>query len=218
METGLRYLNNMEQSDILIQDPNEKKARVKAVISTLIEVVSDILTSPFEPEFRKLPKNAKNVKDKIMAHPNAVNFLKLAGFKFDEPGKNIVMIAYSKEELEECLYSLKLFAACLGRQVKDPLAFDPFKAGLITTSGVASVPSDAEKTGYNKISSAQQEIASIRQQREAELEDTVEDREIQIYNQKASVASQSMNTNQFLAMMEKRQEAEAASKARAVTD
>ena len=97
-----------------------------------------------------------------MAHPNAVNFLKLAGFKFSEPGEHIVMVAYSKEELEECLDSLKLFVERLGGQVKDPLAFDPFKAGLITTSGVASVPSDAEKTGYNKISSAQQEIESIK--------------------------------------------------------
>ena len=40
------------------------------------------------------------------------------------------------------------------------------------------------------------------------------DREIQIYNQKASVASSAMNVNQFLAMLEKRQ-AEAADAATA---
>jgi len=127
----------------MITDPIEKKARVKAVVSTLFKVVSNILTSPFEPKFRKIPRNANTVKDKILAYPNAVNFLKLAGFKFDEPGEHIQMIAYSKEELEECLTSLKLFVERLGGQVKDPLAFDPFKAGVTSTTGEMAVPDNA---------------------------------------------------------------------------
>ena len=61
------------------------------------------MQSPFEPKYRKLPKHSNTVKNKILCNPNAVNFLKLAGFKFDEPGDHIQMVAYSKEELEACL-------------------------------------------------------------------------------------------------------------------
>lgn len=207
----MRYLDNIESSDVLITDPAEKKAKLKAVTTTLFKVVSNILTSPFEPKFRKLPRNSNTVREKILAYPNAVNFLKLTGFKFDEPGEHISMAAYSKEELEECLLALKIFVERLGGAIKDPLAFDPFKAGVTSTTGQAAVPHNASSSGHNKITSQQQEIEAIRRQREDELEDSVPDREIQIYNQKANVQNATMNTNQFLAMMEKRQ-AEAAAK------
>lgn len=58
---AMRYLDNMQESDILITDPVEKKAKVKAVTTTLFKVVSNILTSPFEPKFRKLPRNSSTV-------------------------------------------------------------------------------------------------------------------------------------------------------------
>lgn len=80
-----------------------------------------------------------------------MNFLKLIGFKFDEPGEHIVMVAYSKEELEECLLALKIFVERLGGAIKDPLAFDPFKAGVTSTSGQAAVPIHATKAGHDKI-------------------------------------------------------------------
>jgi hypothetical protein len=54
-------------------------------------VISNILTSPFEPKFRKLPRNAASVKEKILANPGAVNFLKIAGFNFNEPGDYVVI-------------------------------------------------------------------------------------------------------------------------------
>ena len=114
MERATRYLNNMEESDVIIQDPVEKKARVKAIVSTLFKIISNVLTSPFEPKFRKLPKNSNTVRDKIMAYPNAVNFLQIVGFKFDEPGDHIVLNAYSKQELEDCLDALKIFVERLG--------------------------------------------------------------------------------------------------------
>jgi len=53
------------------------------------------------------------------------------------------MVAYSKEELEECLMALKLFVEKLGGAIKDPLAFDPFKAGVTSTTGQAAVPHNA---------------------------------------------------------------------------
>ena len=53
------------------------------MVTTLFKIISNILMQPFEPKFRKLPKGSQSVKDKILANPNAMNFLKLAGFKFD---------------------------------------------------------------------------------------------------------------------------------------
>ena len=92
------------------------------------------------------------------------------------------------------------------------MAFNPFKAGVTSTTGTAAVPSNATASGHHKITSQQSEIDAIEAAREAQLEEHIEDREIQVYNQKANVANASMNTNQFLAMMEKRQ-AEAKQKA-----
>lgn len=159
IEKALRYLDNMADSDIMITDPVEKKTKIRAVTSTLFKVISNILQSPFEPKFRKMPRNSNTVRDKIMAHPNAVNFLKLGGFKFDEPGEHIVLVAYSKEELEDCLSALKIFVERLGGAIKDPLAFDPFKAGVTSTTGQAAVPHDATRSGHDKISRQQSQIA-----------------------------------------------------------
>ena len=181
--------------------------------TTLFKVVSNILTSPFEPKYRKLPRNSNSVQEKILAFPNACNFLKVAGFKFDEPGEHISMAAYSKEELEECLLALKIFVEKLGGAVKDPLGFNPFQASVSSTTGQAAVPKNATSSGGNKISNTQSQIKNILKQREDELETFVEDREIQIYNQKASVQTASMNTNQFLARLEQRQAEDAARKA-----
>ena len=38
-----------------------------------------------EPKYRKLPKNKPLAQEKILPFPNAVAFLKLAGFNFDSP-------------------------------------------------------------------------------------------------------------------------------------
>lgn len=46
----------------------------------------------------------------------------------------------------------------------------------------------------------------ILKEREDTLEGRIEDREIQVYNQKANTQNSNMSQNQFLAMMEKRQE------------
>ena len=36
-----------------------------------------------EPKFRKIPKKSQSAQGKILPYPNAVAFLKLAGFSFD---------------------------------------------------------------------------------------------------------------------------------------
>ena len=58
-----------------------------------------------------------------------------------------------------------------------------------------AVPSGATQSGNSKIVDVQNQIEAIQAEREAAMEDHVEDREIKIYNQKANVASQAMNTN-----------------------
>lgn len=171
----------------------------------MFKVISNILSSPFEPKFRKLPRKADSVKEKILANPSAINFLKIAGFNFNEPGDYIVIQAYSKEELEACLLALKIYVERLGGAVHDPLAFNPYKAGVTSTTGQAAIPKGAAESAITKIVATQSQINAILQEREATLEENVQDREIQVYNQKANVQSQTMNTNQFLAMMEKRQ-------------
>lgn len=113
-------LDTLQDSDIKVEDPTEKRAKIKAVVSTLFKVISNILDSPFEPKFRRLPKNAGSVREKILANPSAVNFLKIAGFKFDEPGDHIIIVAYEKEELESCLLALKMFVERLGGAIHDP--------------------------------------------------------------------------------------------------
>lgn len=89
-----------------------------------------------------------------------------------------MIVAYSKEELEECLLSLKMFVERLGGEVSDPLAFNPFKAGVSSTTGQVAVPKDASTSGITKIKTTQEEIDAIQKEREDALEDRVEDREI----------------------------------------
>lgn len=133
-------LDNLAENDIVEADPIAKKAKVKGVVQVLFRVISNILTSPMEPKFRKLPKESKMVKEKIMANPNAVKFLKMAGFDFEGPGTHYSLVAYSKDELEACLLALKIFVERLGGEINDPLAFNPFKAGVSSTTGQVAAP------------------------------------------------------------------------------
>jgi len=64
-----------------------------------------------------------------------------------------VIQSYSKEELESCLTALKLFVERLGGAVHDPLAFNPFKAGVSSTTGQAALPRNATESGHTKITS-----------------------------------------------------------------
>ena len=82
-EKAMICLDNLQENDIRMSDPAENKAAIKGVVTTLFKVISNILTSPFEPKFRRMPRHAKSVQEKILANPSAVNFLKIAGFKFD---------------------------------------------------------------------------------------------------------------------------------------
>lgn len=61
-EKAMICLDTLQTSDIRESDPVEQKAKVKAVVSTLFKIISNILTSPFEPKFRKLPRGANSVQ------------------------------------------------------------------------------------------------------------------------------------------------------------
>jgi len=49
--------------------------------------------------------------------------------------------------------ALKQFVERLGGAIHDPLAFNPFKAGVSSTTGQVAVPKDATQSGHTKITS-----------------------------------------------------------------
>ena len=73
IETALRYLENLEQSDVMIQDPAEKKAKLRVVTSTLFKILANIISSPMEPKFRKLPRNSNTSNKLVQQHKRTIS-------------------------------------------------------------------------------------------------------------------------------------------------
>lgn len=44
---------------------------MRATVETLHKIITNILTSPMEPKFRKLPKTSKSLQDKILKYNSA---------------------------------------------------------------------------------------------------------------------------------------------------
>ena len=88
-----------------------------------------------EPKFRKLPKGSESVKSKILQNSHAVAFLKIADFKFDTNPQYIEYNEMDKDRLEDCKKALLAFVGKMGGSVHDPNAFDPFRAGISSTTG-----------------------------------------------------------------------------------
>ena len=47
--------------------------------------------------------------------------------------------------------ALKIYVKRLGGAVHDPLAFNPSKAGVTSTTDIAAIPKGASESGLNKI-------------------------------------------------------------------
>ena len=77
-DQAFMHLNNIKFYDIA--EGPEAQAQLQACIDTLHKIINNIITSPSDPKFRKLPANKQAIKTKILAYPNAVEFLKIAGF------------------------------------------------------------------------------------------------------------------------------------------
>ena len=137
--------------------------------------------------------------------------MKLAGFEFTADPDYITMGAYTKQDLEACKKALMSYVERMGGQVDDPNKFNPFEAGVTSTTGQSAIPGgaqDLKKVAADKITGTKQQIEEIKAKREAELEDHVEDREVQIYHQRAQAANTTMksasNKDEILAAVERR--------------
>lgn len=74
------YLNNIKFYDIA--ESPEAQTLLRVCIDTLFKVINNVIQFPSEPKYRKLPKKKEGIRTKILAYPNAVEFLKIAGFSF----------------------------------------------------------------------------------------------------------------------------------------
>ena len=92
-----------------------------------------------EPKYRKLPKKSTSVQSKILPYPNAVAFLKLAGFSFAGP-EHIECSNYNPELLNQCADAIQDFIKQLGAQVENPNKFDPYAASVSSTTGNPALP------------------------------------------------------------------------------
>lgn len=53
---------------------------LRGVVDTLFKILTNIAASPMEPKFRRLGKQSKAVKEKILAYSAATQFLLASGF------------------------------------------------------------------------------------------------------------------------------------------
>ena len=79
-DQGLTYLTNIKICDI--GDDPDAQAKLQACVNTLYKIISNIIAEPNEIKFRKLSRSNENLRTKVLAYPNAIEFLKLAGFQF----------------------------------------------------------------------------------------------------------------------------------------
>ena len=103
-----------------------------------------------EPKYRKLPKKSDSVKIKILSNSHAVAFLKVADFKFESNPDYIEYTEMDKDRLEDCKRALITFVGKMGGSVQDPNAFNPFQAGISSTTGQTALPNNADKSGLAK--------------------------------------------------------------------
>lgn len=79
--------------------------------------------------------------------------MKLAGFEFTADPDYITMGAYTKQDLEACKRALMTYVERMGGQVDDPNKFNPFEAGVTSTTGQSALPGaqDLKKVAADKI-------------------------------------------------------------------
>ena len=75
-------------------------------INTLFKIITNILKSPGEEKFRKLKK--EKIQTKILAYPNAIQFLKIAGFTF-QSDEYIECTHNDEDILNECKTAIENF-------------------------------------------------------------------------------------------------------------
>jgi len=203
-DKALVCLNNIMTNDI--PKGPDAPAQLRGLIELLFKVLNKILQAPMEPSYRKLAKSKSLVQNKIMPFPNALAFLRVAGF--DNGEEYIECKDYKPDSLRECNAAISEFIQRLGGEVKKESHFNPFESSVSSTVGHPALPgsTDSNKT---KFMDQRDKIAKIQKDREATLETKVEDREISVFN---SNHLQGKNINKYLSELDAKQDQEARAK------
>lgn len=85
----------------------------QASVKTLHKVIENIAVNPTEEKYQVLPKTNKGVQEKILAHPEAVNFLQLVGFDFAD-ATQAKLNAPNQDKLGVALDAIRVHVTELG--------------------------------------------------------------------------------------------------------
>ena len=110
------------------KEPADAQAKLKAIVTTLHKVISNIETNPMEPKYRRLPLHAESVKNKILAYKNTFKFMQISGFILSQT--HLELKHFDPVTLQAMTGALNQFVASLGGRVNDPNAFNPYQASV----------------------------------------------------------------------------------------
>ena len=94
----------------------------KSVVQTLFKILDNIVFKFDDPKVRTLQKKNNTVQNKILAYPEACQFMQVAGFDFS--GETITLSIVDKPRIEEGLDAINMHVTDLGGSIKSS-NFDP---------------------------------------------------------------------------------------------
>lgn len=130
----------------------EVQAKLRQTVQTLFKILTNIQGAPLEQKFRRLPKKNEKIQQQVTSLPSAVDFLRLAGFNFESNPESVEFLGWSAEQedkLNISVQNLVTLVDSIGGVVEDPNKFDPFKAGVSSTTGYR--PQIGEAQSVNKV-------------------------------------------------------------------
>lgn len=117
-------------------------------VTTLFKVITNIQNNPMEPKFRKLSKTSKALNEKILQFQAARQFIMAAGFR-EEPDA-YTLSGFNTEQLEEASKAINSFLQTLGASVDSNSSFNPYQAGISSTTGMRPVQVMAQEAAGEK--------------------------------------------------------------------
>ena len=61
---------------------NDMKQQHQDCVKTLFKILENLILKKDDPKVRSLPKANKSVQSKVLAYPQAIQFMEVAGFDF----------------------------------------------------------------------------------------------------------------------------------------
>jgi len=96
----------------------------------------NIITSPLDQKFRRVPKSSKSLQEKVLPYKNAMKFLFVAGFL--EDNEAIYMDGFDHHRTGDANRALEHFVESMGAKVAVNSAFDPYKASVSSTNAMST--------------------------------------------------------------------------------